>query len=106
MAFIMHLVVPQPDGPIVSGPGPVLHPDVAPGFNRPTFGIGGRYQLACDAKLVPDGVVHRMTDSHTPSVSCAKCKETDVFKKKHGAFVAAQNQTFDVAVSELPDGCC
>ncbi len=84
--FVMHLIVPDPEGPIESGAGPALMPEVALGLGRGTFGIAQRVATACNLpKEKYDGIIHRGTGSHTPSVNCKFCKATDVFKKLHAA---------------------
>lgn len=103
--FIMHLLVPAELGPIVSGKGPELPPEIQQVLGRSHFGHGGRYAIACDPNLKMDGEVHRGTHAHPPSVSCRKCRESVAFQVIEKAWSAGQ-APHDVAVSELPDGCC
>lgn len=109
MAFIMHLSVVNPAGKNKSGTGPIMAPlvqDKMPlGNPEGTFAAGRHFYIACDPNMVPDGEVHRHTHAHPPSVSCRKCKETEVFKVMLAAHNAGQ-APHDEALAELPDGCC
>lgn len=107
--FIMHLSVVSPTGKNKSGTGPVMPPLVQEKMplDNPagTFAPGRHYFIACDPDMVPDGSVHRHTHAHPPSVSCRKCKETEIYKSLAAAYAAGQSP-HDEAVVELPDGCC
>ena len=103
--FIMHLLIPCEAGPVVSGTGPDMPGEIVgrEGIGR-TFGPGGTYVIACDPGLKMDGDVHRATHVHPPSVSCRKCRDTEIFKALLVAHKAGQLPN-DEAVAELP-GCC
>ena len=64
MAFLIHLIVPDDDGPI-------------PGSGDPRFfqpGMPKAYSVLCDRKIgQPRGSEHALTN-HPPAASCEKCK--------------------------------
>lgn len=106
--FVMHLIIPAVDGPIVTGDGPALPAGIpsAAFQGRTTFSSAGTFTIACGLpKEKFDGSIHRATDSHTDSVNCKFCKSTDIYKKLHDAIKAGITPRH-VAVSEYVDGCC
>lgn len=74
--FLLHLMVPNADGPTVSDGGPVVDFGEL-GARR--LGKGGRFAIACDPALVMDGEYHRGTAT-ARAVDCDECKKTDAFK--------------------------
>lgn len=102
--FVMHLIIPDIDGPIVSGAGPELPPTAAAILGRSTVGDGGRFATACGlTRQQFDGVIHRGTGNHTPSVNCKKCKATDHYKKLHEIVMQPPHQSI---INEFVDDCC
>ncbi len=104
--FRMHFLVPVPDGPIKSGTGPELPPEIQPLLGR-TLGPGLRYVVACDPAI-------KLTEidrgTHMAfAVMCPRCKAAEVYKaadKRHPKDMTPAHDEAETEDNPMAPGCC
>jgi hypothetical protein len=89
--FWIHLLTPDPGGPVHSGVGGTTM----------RIGTRSRHRIACRPELPMDGITHRGT-TEPWAVRCDDCKATDEFKAIDRPKPGTAGQTGDM----LADGRC
>jgi hypothetical protein len=88
----IHLVVPDPEGPLVTGPGGTPF----------RLGEGGHFRVACEPGRKTFDASNRGT-SEPWAVRCEKCVQTEAFKRVRRPKPGLQAPEKSVAVD---NGCC